>query len=370
MQFHRDAESHNFKEGHPMKRTLPLVAVLLLILASSPLLNAQNFKEDFNYGTTGNPDITAVAGSGWVRHSGAQGPTYSATGLTYPGYPGSGVGGALGFTNGGSGNNDGDVNKVFTAGVTTTGTVYLSFLVNIASALPTADYFIHMGPGVIATTFRGRVFARSVGTGWSIGLSKSSEANFVDTTVVLSFAKTYLVVVKYSFNTTLATDDQVGLFVYASGVPASEPGTPVVTIPLRGNGTGSDPSDLGSVAIRQGTNTPTGLVDGIRVATSWNGVLTGVESGGSTLPTEFYLSQNYPNPFNPTTTISYQLPKASNVSLQIFNALGQRVATLVDGQKEAGTHLATWNANVPSGMYLYRLTAGGSTETRSMMLLK
>jgi hypothetical protein len=88
------------------------------------------------------------------------------------------------------------------------------------------------------------------------------------------------------------------------------------------------------------------------------------------LPKEFSLSQNYPNPFNPSTTIPYEIPKSTFVSLKIYNTLGQLVATLVDAEKEAGYHQVQWSPNVPSGVYFYRLHAGGFVDTRRMILLR
>ncbi len=91
----------------------------------------------------------------------------------------------------------------------------------------------------------------------------------------------------------------------------------------------------------------------------------------SVLPESFELSQNYPNPFNPTTTISFALPKASQVSLTVFNILGQEVARLVDGPMAAGTHQVTFDAsNVASGIYLYRIQTDGFTEQKKMVLMK
>jgi hypothetical protein len=87
-------------------------------------------------------------------------------------------------------------------------------------------------------------------------------------------------------------------------------------------------------------------------------------------PDKFHLSQNYPNPFNPSTTISYSLPKAAVVSLRVFNALGQEVALLENERKEVGYYQVTWNANVHSGIYFYRLQAGEYVETKKMILLK
>ena len=100
-------------------------------------------------------------------------------------------------------------------------------------------------------------------------------------------------------------------------------------------------------------------------------IASGIAGENQELPATFFLSQNYPNPFNPSTIISYELPRVSNVTLRIFNALGQEVALLVNGQKEAGNYQTTWNAsNIPSGVYFYRLQAGGYVETKKMVLLR
>jgi len=97
---------------------------------------------------------------------------------------------------------------------------------------------------------------------------------------------------------------------------------------------------------------------------------TGVEAVENQIPTTFSVSQNYPNPFNPTTMIQYQLPKASIVSLKVFNTLGEEISVLVNEYREAGAYQAQWNANAPSGVYYYRLQAGGYVETKKMMLLR
>ncbi len=88
-------------------------------------------------------------------------------------------------------------------------------------------------------------------------------------------------------------------------------------------------------------------------------------------PNNYILSQNYPNPFNPTTTIGFTLPTAETVQLSIFNALGEEVAALVNERKEAGEHIIIFNAaNLPSGIYLYRLQAGNFSQTKKMLLVK
>ncbi len=89
------------------------------------------------------------------------------------------------------------------------------------------------------------------------------------------------------------------------------------------------------------------------------------------IPKKSKLSQIYPNPFNPITEIRYALPKDCRVRLEIYNILGQRVATLVDGKQKAGYKKAKWNAgSLSSGIYFYRLKAGDFMQTRKMVLLK
>ncbi|HWR83092.1 MAG TPA: FlgD immunoglobulin-like domain containing protein [Candidatus Deferrimicrobium sp.] len=94
------------------------------------------------------------------------------------------------------------------------------------------------------------------------------------------------------------------------------------------------------------------------------------------LPESFSLYQNTPNPFNPTTTITYALPSASNVDLVVLNVLGQTVRTLVSGHESAGLHEVEWDGrsnagqSVSSGIYFYRLTSAGVSNTKKMLLMK
>lgn len=88
-------------------------------------------------------------------------------------------------------------------------------------------------------------------------------------------------------------------------------------------------------------------------------------------PVSFELRQNYPNPFNPVTAITFSIPEAGSVTLKVYNLLGGEVATLVNGRLGAGLHAIQWDAsNVASGRYLYKLNAGGFTQTRAMVLLR
>jgi hypothetical protein len=118
---------------------------------------------------------------------------------------------------------------------------------------------------------------------------------------------------------------------------------------------------LAVVCILVDLNTPTDVND---------------DANNRILPDQFKLSQNYPNPFNPSTTIKFNLSRASDVKLEIFNIMGQKVAALVDDRKVAGEHSIRWDGKddtgykVASGIYFYRINAGDYVETKKMLLLK
>ena len=95
------------------------------------------------------------------------------------------------------------------------------------------------------------------------------------------------------------------------------------------------------------------------------------ETESNIIVEEYSLNQNYPNPFNPTTTLSFTLPEAGVVNLTVYDLLGQKVATLIDGNMSAGYHSAVFNANnLPSGIYIYRIVSENFNETKKMQLLK
>lgn len=98
---------------------------------------------------------------------------------------------------------------------------------------------------------------------------------------------------------------------------------------------------------------------------------TSISQLGNNVPDKFSLGQNYPNPFNPTTKIKFDLAKNTNVSLVIYNSLGQQVKSLVNEFKSAGYYEAEFNASdLPSGTYFYRLTTDNFVETKKMLLVK
>ncbi|MCX6133737.1 MAG: T9SS type A sorting domain-containing protein [Ignavibacteriales bacterium] len=97
---------------------------------------------------------------------------------------------------------------------------------------------------------------------------------------------------------------------------------------------------------------------------------TSIERATDEVPGQLRLMQNYPNPFNPSTTIEFSVPANSFISLKVLNLLGQEVAVLVNEEKHAGLYRIQWQADVPSGVYLYRLQSGGHTLLRKMTFIR
>jgi hypothetical protein len=130
-----------------------------------------------------------------------------------------------------------------------------------------------------------------------------------------------------------------------------------------------------SIVVKQ---TSEGLTSGeIYFDAVQSGVPTSVEKDKDVMPAEYALEQNYPNPFNPSTQIAFTIPEASNVTLEIYNMLGEKVSTLVDSRRlSAGRYEYTWNGKdnfggrLSSGVYLYRIQAGEFVQIKKMMMLK
>jgi len=162
----------------------------------------------------------------------------------------------------------------------------------------------------------------------------------------------------------------------------------------RGTEPGFDPTDP---ATEVGTTVDTKFIDntvevGIKyyyrvVAFDFNGNMgefsdeivaqvVGIDDEFSRIPKEFALYQNYPNPFNPSTTITFDLPMNANVTLVIYNTLGQKVRTLVNDALEAGTHRVVWDGRnefgvpVANGVYIYTIKAGNFVKSLKMTLMK
>ena len=116
----------------------------------------------------------------------------------------------------------------------------------------------------------------------------------------------------------------------------------------------------------------TGATDGGPIGDpNWFGITLGVKQEPAVQPLSFTLAQNYPNPFNPSTKIRFTIPAAQQVTLRVFNLLGQEVATLVNGPLTAGSHEVSFDAaRLASGVYMYKIIAGDYVSAKKMLLLK
>ncbi|MDR3609558.1 MAG: T9SS type A sorting domain-containing protein [Ignavibacteriaceae bacterium] len=412
------------------------------------------FSDNFSY-TTGN----LVTQGGWTAGSGA-GTTpmqVIATSLTYPGYSfGTGVGGAVQIGTSG----EDDFHLLGTS--LSSGAVYASLLVNCSAASAAGDYFVHFADGGTFNLFCRTAIRSSATNTFDFGLEKySAGGSYVYTNQPLNFNQTYLIVIKYKFNPTTTTDDEVDLFVSPT-IGGTEP-TPTISTSAGTDITGlATPSSISSINFRQGSasNAPTVQVDGLIVGTQWSDVLpveltsfsasvvnnnvnlrwstaseinnkgfevqrklsgskdnyttianingngtsteihnysytdklsvvgkysyrlkqvdySGAFSYSKTVevefnaPVQFGLNQNFPNPFNPSTTINFSIAKAGNVSLKVYNLLGQEVRTLLTGFKEAGSYTVNFNAEgLNSGLYIYKLETDNFSQVKKMTLLK
>jgi uncharacterized repeat protein (TIGR01451 family) len=215
------------------------------VLAQGPLLD-----ENFDYGDAAG-DLTVVSGGNWVSFSGTVPVQYVPSSLSFPGYVSSGIGGSA--TIAGSGSED--VHRAFDA--QTAGDVYYAALVNLSSATSTGTYFLSLKDSG-TSNYRGRFFAQDVSGSLHFGLSSSSTGAY--SSVDFAYNTTYLVIVKYNVTTA-----DSALYVLDIFNPI-EPAIPLLT------STGTAGS-VSTVAIRQGSGGPTGTIDGIRVATTWDGAV-------------------------------------------------------------------------------------------------
>lgn len=220
--------------------------------------------EDFDYSAG-----SLLTANGWSAHSGAgtNAIATAAPGLTYTGYPSSGIGNTATLTTSGE-----DDSKTFTAA--TSGSVYAAVMVNVSASQATGDYFFHLIDTAGSTAFRGRVFVKkdAASSNFAFGISKASTSTINYTGFSYVPGTTYLLVLKYTFNSGSTTDDDVALFV--NPALGAEP-APTISYT---DTTSTDISQIGVVALRQGSasNAATLQADGIRIGTSWASISTAV----------------------------------------------------------------------------------------------
>lgn len=399
------------------------------------------FSEEFDFAATEN-----ITMHGWVAHSaGGTNPiTINSGGLTFAGYPSSGIGNAALLF----GNSEDD-HRLFDS--QTTDSVYMAFMINVTDN--PNGYFLHFATNPYGFDYRGRIYLQGTNPDLEFGLAFSTETA-VATANNYVLGTTYLIVLKYTINAG-ANNDEVSLYVFDGAFPTTEPAVPNIGPLTNAGATDINP---GSVSFRKFNAAQNLIVDGIRIGTTWGDVVPveltsftatvvnnsvelkwstatelnnsgfevqkstqkneweniGFVQGNGTVteitnysfteknlvsgnysyrlkqidfdgtfkysnvveadvvnPSRYELSQNYPNPFNPNTSINFAIPEAANVTIKVFNLLGEEVATLINKNMETGNHTVNFDAGgLNSGLYLYRIEAGKFTQVKKMTLLK
>jgi len=253
--------------------------------------------EDFNYTGYANGDAV-VKQSGWYHHSGlttvASAVQYQSAGLSYAGYKGSGIGGGATIL---VKSRTEDINVQVPK--QTSDSVYVSFMIRVDSASAvdsSADYCFHLidsfgvSPG---SNFKAKFITAkaSVANKFKMGISKSAAISFTNITnkkVLFTnkeyvLGQTYVVVIKYKFNSTSTKDDEMSLFVIDSVLPNKQPTPNLYLIDTTAT---SDLKSIQSIAIRQGTGNTTAVIDGIRIVKDWKRII------GNICPTPTTNSQN------------------------------------------------------------------------------
>jgi len=242
---------------HPILKSRLLLLFLLFITFT--LQGQLLYEENFSYNTG-----SFLINNGWSGHSGngTNNIYVSPPTISYAGYLSSGIGNQAMLLSNGQ-----DINKAFTE--QTSGMVYVSFLANITTASTTGDYFLHLGKTVIGTDFRGRVFVKKNSSNkLAFGIAQNTtNPNYSEFSYDLN--TTYLIVLKYSF--VAGNNNDYTEIIINPSLNGAEPASGWIT---KTDASGTDLSNIGSVALRQGTASsgPSLIIDGIRVSTTWEGI--------------------------------------------------------------------------------------------------
>jgi hypothetical protein len=321
---------------------------LYLMRLSVAILVAMNFGvigncqtqliENFSYSSG-----TLLTSNGWNAHdaAGTNPVVVGSKGLVFPGYPSSDIGLSALLANTGE-----DVNKTFTT--LTTGTVFCAFLVQVNAIAK--EYFFHLtGSPVLGQ--RGRVYIDGTGNSFNFGLSKGTGNTVFTTGTPFTTGVTYLIILKYSI-VEGTSNDEVSLYIISGMIPDEEPVVPSIG-PLSDAGQ-SDLANVSAVALRQNSSNLNVLIDGIRVASKWEDVVS-APTNKEDLPTadDPYL---YPVPVSAELFVS----NCHNVVvIEIFDFSGRKLISVNAGNNNT---VKIPVDQLPRGLYILRLKTSGSIK--------
>lgn len=289
-------------------------------------------------------------------------------GLEYPNYVGSGIGNSCLLANEGNGD---IVFRNFSSSITT-GSAYMSFLIRVDS-LPdtfTQGYCISFNPNTGGTNLNTALHIKKLSaSSFDFGVRKLSSVKY--TNLTYSINKTYLIVLKYSIIPGTSNDSS-SLYIFANGVPNSEPNAPVASTIEGDDYTGQGSVYLNNNYAQNGLQGCHILIDGIRVGNSWTTSVLAMLSSVSSAGSKFQLQHEiYPNPLQDNTVIKYQIPEKGLVQIQIINSAGIIYADLLREIQESGSHELIWNRdNLPAGMYSCKIQFNHSEISNKKLLIQ
>jgi hypothetical protein len=252
-------------------------------------------------------------------------------------------------------------------------TYWISFIMNVKNATDNATWlgvkYYNGDAGELAMLGKGHGLDKyTCGSGWHGGEGAEVSAVTWSEGPVWQVGKTVM------HGAASSTVDTTYMWISpdpAGGEPSIATANAVALTNMKGG--------FNTIRIEFGGSVGDGLgasFDELRLGTSWGDVsspllATAVTQRRTELPTQFVLSQNYPNPFNPSTTISYTLKRNGKVRLTVYDIIGREVTVLVDGVQSAGKHEIMFSgADLPSGIYFYRLETGNEVFAKKMALVK
>ena len=328
--------------------------ILSLCLLATMTTQAQVLlSEDFNY-------TDSLSKNGWIAVSGTGTNSFiaNATGLVQPGYANSGIGNAVNLAITGE-----DSKKNFSSTITT-GSVFASFLINVKTVAKatgttnTTNYVTGFTSGS-GTTYNLRYYIKSdSANGCYFGIGRGTQAATYSTNHYATNT-TYLVTIKYAFNTTAATNDTVAFYVHpTTSTTLTEPSS--YTVNTLGVGAGTDATELNAFFLRQGTvaDSTTLTMDGIRVATTWGGSVAKTSSVRSIEKSGFKV---YPTITSGKVNLSFD-KTLTNANVSIVNIQGQVVMTKKYENTEGEQSLDL--GHLTNGTYIIRVLSDNSVLTQ------
>jgi hypothetical protein len=320
--------------------------VALSAQAQTPLLT-----EDFNY-------TDSLTTKGWIPVSawGTNGLYARATGLTHTGYANSGIGNAVDMVASGE-----DSKRDLSAPVTS-GNLYASFLMNLKTAAKTAgSYVTGFTSGSTGSNYNLRFYVKSDSIGgFYLGIGRGTTAATYSTNRYAANTS-YLITMKYGYNTTALLNDTVGFYVHpAASTTTVEPEPAGYTVHNLGVGTGSDATELTSIFLRQGTATDsiTLTIDGIRVANTWRGSVALSNAVSSIEKSSFKV---YPSITKGLVNLSFD-KIGTTADVSVVNIKGQIVLSKKLPHTDGGQSLDL--SNLTNGTYIIRLVSDNTILTQ------